>query len=244
MQALGIDIGGSGIKAAPVNLATGALVRDRYRIPTPQPSTPRAVVEVVKKLTTHFQWSGRVGITFPGVVRHGVLLSAANMHKGWIGVDAPKAFRRATKGPVTVLNDADAAGLAEMTLGAGKRARGVVLVLTFGTGIGSALFVDGRLVPNTELGHVELRGRDAELRASERAREDGNLSWVRWAQRVDEFLHHLEMLFSPDLFIIGGGASKKADKFLPLLTVNAKVVPARLRNEAGIVGAALATRSR
>jgi len=244
MQALGIDIGGSGIKAAPVNLATGALVRDRYRIPTPQPSTPRAVVEVVKKLTTHFQWRGRVGITFPGVVRHGVLLSAANMHKGWIGVDAPKAFRRATKGPVTVLNDADAAGLAEMTLGAGKRARGVVLVLTFGTGIGSALFVDGRLVPNTELGHVELRGRDAELRASERAREDGNLSWVRWAQRVDEFLHHLEMLFSPDLFIIGGGASKKADKFLPLLTVNAKVVPARLRNEAGIVGAALATRSR
>ena len=244
MQALGIDIGGSGIKAAPVNLATGALVRDRYRIPTPQPSTPRAVVEVVKKLTTHFQWSGRVGITFPGVVRHGVLLSAANMHKGWIGVDAPKAFRRATKGPVTVLNDADAAGLAEMTLGAGKRARGVVLVLTFGTGIGSALFVDGRLVPNTELGHVELRGRDAELRATERAREDGNLSWVRWAQRVDEFLHHLEMLFSPDLFIIGGGASKKADKFLPLLTVNAKVVPARLRNEAGIVGAALATRSR
>jgi len=244
MQALGIDIGGSGIKAAPVNLATGALVRDRYRIPTPQPSTPRAVVEVVKKLTTHFQWSGRVGITFPGVVRHGVLLSAANMHKGWIGVDAPKAFRRATKGSVTVLNDADAAGLAEMTLGAGKRARGVVLVLTFGTGIGSALFVDGRLVPNTELGHVELRGRDAELRASERAREDGNLSWVRWAQRVDEFLHHLEMLFSPDLFIIGGGASKKADKFLPLLTVNAKVVPARLRNEAGIVGAALATRSR
>jgi len=244
MQALGIDIGGSGIKAAPVNLATGALVRDRYRIPTPQPSTPRAVVEVVKKLTTHFQWRGRVGITFPGVVRHGVLLSAANMHKGWIGVDAPKAFRRATKGPVTVLNDADAAGLAEMTLGAGKRARGVVLVLTFGTGIGSALFVDGRLVPNTELGHVELRGRDAELRASERAREAGNLSWVRWAQRVDEFLHHLEMLFSPDLFIIGGGASKKADKFLPLLTVNAKVVPARLRNEAGIVGAALATRSR
>ena len=244
MQALGIDIGGSGIKAAPVNLATGALVRDRYRIPTPQPSTPRAVVEVVKRLTTHFQWRGRVGITFPGVVRHGVLLSAANMHKGWIGVDAPKAFRRATKGPVTVLNDADAAGLAEMTLGAGKRARGVVLVLTFGTGIGSALFVDGRLVPNTELGHVELRGRDAELRASERAREDGNLSWVRWAQRVDEFLHHLEMLFSPDLFIIGGGASKKADKFLPLLTVNAKVVPARLRNEAGIVGAALATRSR
>ncbi|MBP1606916.1 MAG: hypothetical protein H6Q08_2290 [Acidobacteria bacterium] len=244
MQALGIDIGGSGIKAAPVNLATGALVRDRYRIPTPQPSTPRAVVEVVKRLTAHFQWRGRVGITFPGVVRHGVLLSAANMHKGWIGVDAPKAFRRATKGPVTVLNDADAAGLAEMTLGAGKRARGVVLVLTFGTGIGSALFVDGRLVPNTELGHVELRGRDAELRASERAREDGNLSWVRWAQRVDEFLHHLEMLFSPDLFIIGGGASKKADKFLPLLTVNAKVVPARLRNEAGIVGAALATRSR
>ena len=244
MQALGIDIGGSGIKAAPVNLATGALVRDRYRIPTPQPSTPRAVVEVVKRLTTHFQWRGRVGITFPGVVRHGVLLSAANMHKGWIGVDAPKAFRRATKGPVTVLNDADAAGLAEMTLGAGKRARGVVLVLTFGTGIGSALFVDGRLVPNTELGHVELRGRDAELRASERAREDGNRSWVRWAQRVDEFLHHLEMLFSPDLFIIGGGASKKADKFLPLLTVNAKVVPARLRNEAGIVGAALATRSR
>ena len=244
MQALGIDIGGSGIKAAPVNLATGALVRDRYRIPTPQPSTPRAVVEVVKRLTAHFQWRGWVGITFPGVVRHGVLLSAANMHKGWIGVDAPKAFRRATKGPVTVLNDADAAGLAEMTLGAGKRARGVVLVLTFGTGIGSALFVDGRLVPNTELGHVELRGRDAELRASERAREDGNLSWVRWAQRVDEFLHHLEMLFSPDLFIIGGGASKKADKFLPLLTVNAKVVPARLRNEAGIVGAALATRSR
>lgn len=244
MHALGIDIGGTGIKGAPVNLATGTLARDRHRIPTPQPSTPRAVVEVVKKLTAHFQWKGRVGITFPGVVRHGILLSAANMHKGWIGVDAPKILRRATRRPVTVLNDADAAGIAEMTFGAGRRARGVVFVLTFGTGIGSALFIDRRLVPNTELGHLELGGRDAELRASEKARETGNLSWPRWAARVDEFLHHLEMLFSPDLFIIGGGASKKADKFLPLLTVNAKVVPAKLRNEAGIVGAALATRSR
>ena len=244
MRALGIDIGGSGVKGAPVDLGTGRLLDRRHRIPTPQPSTPRAVVGVVEKMTAHFRWKGRVGITFPGVVRHGVLLSAANMHKGWIGVDGPKTFRRVCRGPVTVLNDADAAGIAEMRFGAGKRARGVVFVLTFGTGIGSALFVDGTLVPNTELGHLELRGRDAELRASDKAREAGNLSWERWARRVDEYLHHVEMLFSPDLFIIGGGASKKADRFLPLLTVSAKVVPARLRNEAGIVGAALATRTR
>ncbi|GAB2469646.1 ROK family protein [Streptosporangium sandarakinum] len=240
MEALGIDIGGSGIKGAPVDVATGRLTRDRLRVPTPVPAAPEAVAEVVARITGHFEWAGPVGITFPGVVVDGVTMSAANVDRSWIGVDARALFAKATGLSVTVLNDADAAGVAEVTHGAAREAAGVVLMLTFGTGIGSALFADGRLVPNTELGHLELHGKEAERRASDHAREAHDLSWDRWAERVEEYLRHVEMLFSPALIVIGGGVSKKSEKFLPKVRLRTPVVPAALLNEAGIVGAAMA----
>ncbi|GAA3429966.1 polyphosphate--glucose phosphotransferase [Streptosporangium sandarakinum] len=240
MEALGIDIGGSGIKGAPVDVATGRLTRDRLRVPTPVPAAPEAVAEVVARIAGHFEWAGPVGITFPGVVVDGVTMSAANVDRSWIGVDARALFAKATGLPVTVLNDADAAGVAEVTHGAAREAAGVVLMLTFGTGIGSALFADGRLVPNTELGHLELHGKEAERRASDHAREAHDLSWDRWAERVEEYLRHVEMLFSPALIVIGGGVSKKSEKFLPKVRLHTPVVPAALLNEAGIVGAAMA----
>ncbi|MFI7044829.1 polyphosphate--glucose phosphotransferase [Streptosporangium sandarakinum] len=240
MEALGIDIGGSGIKGAPVDVATGRLTRDRLRVPTPVPAAPEAVAEVVARITGHFEWTGPVGITFPGVVVDGVTMSAANVDRSWIGVDARALFAKATGLPVTVLNDADAAGVAEVTHGAARETAGVVLMLTFGTGIGSALFADGRLVPNTELGHLELHGKEAERRASDHAREAHDLSWDRWAERVEEYLRHVEMLFSPALIVIGGGVSKKSEKFLPKVRLRTPVVPAALLNEAGIVGAAMA----
>jgi len=239
---LGVDIGGSGVKAAPIDTTTGELIAERQKLETPQPSTPEAVTEVVQKLVTAFSWTGPAGITFPGVVVAGVIRTAANLDHSWIGVDAVKAFGTASKLPVTVLNDADAAGIAEVTFGAGKGVRGTVLLLTLGTGIGSALFVDGNLVPNTEFGHIQIRGKDAEKRASEHAREERDLSWGVWAGRVDEYLSHMEALLSPDLIIIGGGVSRKAEKFLPRLTgLQAKIVPAAMLNDAGIVGAAIAS---
>jgi polyphosphate glucokinase len=238
---LGVDIGGSGVKAAPVDTTSGELIAERQKFETPQPSTPEAVADVVQKLVSAFSWTGPVGITFPGVVVGGVIRTAANLDHSWIDVDAVKTFSAAIKLPVTVLNDADAAGVAEITFGAGKGVRGTVLLLTLGTGIGSALFIDGTLVPNTEFGHIQIRGKDAEKRASEHAREERELSWGVWADRVDEYLAHMEALLSPDLFIIGGGVSKKSEKFLPRLTgLRAKVVPAALLNDAGIVGAAMA----
>jgi polyphosphate glucokinase len=238
---LGIDIGGTGIKAAPVDTATGELTAERQKLATPHPSTPDAVVDVVAQLVRAFDWTGPAGLTFPGVVVDGVIQTAANVDHAWIGVDAVKTFEAGTKLPVTVLNDADAAGVAEMRFGAGKGVGGTVLLLTFGTGIGSALFTDGVLVPNTEFGHIQIRGKDAERRASEVAREEHDLSWDSWAGRVDEYLSHVEALLSPRLIIIGGGISRKADKFLSLLTgLRAKVVPAGLQNDAGIVGAAMA----
>ncbi|MGH3302564.1 MAG: polyphosphate--glucose phosphotransferase [Streptosporangiaceae bacterium] len=238
---LGIDIGGTGIKAAPVDTATGELTSERQKLATPHPSPPDAVVDVVAQLVRAFDWTGPAGVTFPGVVVGGVVQSAANVDHAWIGVDAVKAFEAGTKLATTVLNDADAAGVAEMRFGAGKGVGGTVLLLTFGTGIGSALFTDGVLVPNTEFGHIEVRGKDAERRASELAREEHDLSWGSWAERVDEYLSHVEALLSPGLIIIGGGISRKADKFVPMLTgLRAKVVPAALQNDAGIVGAALA----
>ncbi|MER5426431.1 polyphosphate--glucose phosphotransferase [Streptosporangium roseum] len=240
MEALGIDIGGSGIKGAPVDVVKGELTRERLRIPTPVPATPKAVAAVVAQIVEHFAWNGPVGVTFPGVVTDGITRSAANVDAAWIGEDARALFAKATGLPVVVLNDADAAGTAEMAIGAGRGKTGVVLVLTFGTGIGSALFVDGRLVPNTELGHLEIRGKDAEKRASDHAREDHELSWEKWAGRVEEYLQHVEALFSPSLIIIGGGVSKKSEKFLPKVRVQTTVVPATLQNEAGIVGAAMA----
>ncbi|MEV0380813.1 polyphosphate--glucose phosphotransferase [Nonomuraea sp. NPDC050643] len=233
MNVLGIDIGGSGIKGAPVDTEAGELVEERLRIPTPEPSVPDEVAKVVASIVEHFDWNGPVGVTFPGVVVDGVIRTAANVDPSWVGVDAGRLF-----GGATVLNDADAAGMAEMTFGEGKGRKGTVLVLTFGTGIGSALFTDGLLVRNTELGHLELRGKDAEHRASARVREEHELSWDKWAERVEEYLRHVEMLFSPSLIVIGGGVSRKAEKFLPHVKIDTPVVPAGLQNEAGIIGAA------
>ncbi|MFJ6794613.1 polyphosphate--glucose phosphotransferase [Streptomyces sp. NPDC091268] len=245
MQIFGVDIGGSGIKGAPVDLHRGDLARERHKVTTPQPATPDGVAGCVGEVVRTFGWDGPVGVTFPGVVTGGVTRTAANMDPSWIGVDTAALLSRELGGlPVTVLNDADAAGIAEMTYGAGRDVPGTVLMLTLGTGIGSALFTDGKLVPNTELGHLELKGHDAETRASVKAKEDGDLTWERWAHRVGKYLAHVEMLFSPDLFIIGGGVSRKPEKFLPLIEgVRAQIVPAKLQNNAGIVGAAMAARS-
>lgn len=238
---LGIDIGGTGIKAAPVDVSTGTLLAERIKLDTPHPSTPAAVAAVVHELVDRFSWTGPAGVTFPGVVIDSVVRTAANVDKSWIDTDACDLFKREAGLAVTVINDADAAGLAEMTFGAGAGQKGTVLMLTFGTGIGSALFIDGTLVPNTEFGHIEIRGKDAEKRASEQVREVHELSWGKWAGRVDEYLEHMEQLLSPRLIIIGGGISKRSDKFLPLLTgLRATVVPAAMLNDAGIVGAAMA----
>jgi len=240
MHILGIDVGGTGIKGAPVDIETGTLVAERYRLPTPEPSKPGAVAGVVAEIARHFDWQGPIGVGFPAVVLHGVTLSAANIHKKWIGADAAALFTEATGCPVTVINDADAAGVAEMAFGAGRGRKGVVMMITIGTGLGSALFIDGRLVPNTEMGHLEIRGKDAEARASDAARKARGFSWKRWAGFFDEYLNRLELLFSPDLFILGGGASKRFDRFAPYLTVRAEVVPAQLLNDAGMIGAAMA----
>lgn len=240
MEILGIDIGGSGIKGAPVDISKGELMAERFRIDTPQPSEPAAVAEVVAQIAQQFDWNSPIGCTFPAVVQHGVVWSAANVDETWIGTAGEKLFAQATGCPLLLLNDADAAGIAEMEFGAGRGQDGVVMILTFGTGIGSALFNRGVLVPNTELGHIHIRGKDAEERTSDRIRQEKELSWEKWAKRVDEYIYHIEALFSPDLFIIGGGVSKRHDKFIPLLHARAPIVPAQLFNEAGIVGAAFA----
>ena len=242
MQIFGVDIGGSGIKGAPVDLDLGDLAAERHKVLTPHPSTPDAVADGVKEVVGHFGWTGPVGVTFPGVVTGGATIrTAANVDKGWVDVDGRELLSERLGGlPVTILNDADAAGVAEMRFGAGRDREGTVIVLTFGTGIGSALFIDGVLVPNTELGHLELHGHDAEKHASTKAKDDHELSWGHWAERVQKYLAHVEMLFSPELFIIGGGVSRKSHKFLPLIEgIKAEIVPAQLQNNAGIVGAAM-----
>ncbi len=240
MKVMGIDIGGSGIKGAPVDAEKGELAEERYRIPTPHPSVPEAVGDVVAEITRYFDWHGAIGIDFPAVIRKGVTYTAANVDNSWIGTDARSLFQQKTGCPVVVLNDADAAGMAEMRFGAGRGQMGTVIVLTLGTGIGSAVFIDGVLVPNTEFGHLEIRKKDAEDRASDRIRQEKDLSWKKWAKRVNEFLHHLDVILSPDLYIIGGGVSKKHKKYFRYLEAQADIVPAQLLNEAGIVGAALA----
>ncbi len=241
MQVLGIDIGGSGIKGAPVDTAQGKLLAERVKLETPHPALPDAVAKTVAQVAEAFSWTGPAGITFPGVVVDGVTYTAANLDPAWVGLDTRDLFNRTTGLTTALVNDADAAGLAEMSFGAGTGHKGTVLMLTFGTGIGSALFRAGILVPNTEFGHIEIRGKDAEHRASERAKEEHGLSWEKWAERVDEYLQHMEALTAPDLIVIGGGISRKADKFLHLLTgLRATVVPASLHNDAGIVGAGLA----
>ncbi|MFG3018528.1 polyphosphate--glucose phosphotransferase [Streptomyces sp. NPDC048254] len=242
MQIFGVDIGGSGIKGAPVDLDKGDLAQERCKVLTPHPATPDSVADGVKQVIDHFGWTGPVGLTFPGVISDGThIRTAANVDKSWIDTDARTLFSDRLGGlPVTVVNDADAAGVAEMQFGAGRDRKGVVILLTFGTGIGSALFTDGELVPNTELGHLELDGHDAEKKASSKAKEDHDLTWEHWARRVTKYLAHVEMLFTPELFIIGGGVSRKADKFLPLIEgIRAEIVPAQLQNNAGIVGAAM-----
>jgi polyphosphate glucokinase len=238
----GIDIGGSGMKAAVVDLDTGELASERIRIATPQPATPDAMAGVAAELVGRHGWSGPIGVGFPGIVRHGVVYSAANLDSAWFGVDADALFTDACGVDVAMVNDADAAGLAEVRWGAARDVAGVVLMLTFGTGIGSGLFVDGTLVPNTELGHLELDGRDAESHAAASVREREGIGWKRWAPRVERYLRHVEMLFSPDLFVVGGGASKAADKWLPSISIATPIVPAAMANNAGIVGAALVAR--
>ncbi|AWW37793.1 MULTISPECIES: polyphosphate--glucose phosphotransferase [Streptomyces] len=242
MQIFGVDIGGSGIKGAPVDLDRGDLAEERFKVLTPHPATPESVADGVKEVVDHFGWTGPVGVTFPGVVTGGsTIRTAANVDKSWIDTDARALLRGRLGGAeVTVVNDADAAGIAEMSFGAGQDRQGTVILLTFGTGIGSAVFIDGALVPNSELGHLELHGHDAEKRASSKAKEDHDLSWEDWAQRVQNYLAHVEMLFSPELFIIGGGVSRKAHKFLHYIEgIKAEIVPAQLQNNAGIVGAAM-----
>ncbi len=245
MNILGIDIGGTGVKGALVNATSGELVSERERIDTPRPATPAAVIEVVHELVHRFEHQGPLGVGYPGVILEGHTMTAANLDAGWIGFAAAAAIQQTTGLPTTLVNDADAAGIAEMRFGAGQSVNGVVMVFTLGTGIGSALFVDGKLVPNTELGHVFLRNQtiDAEKYTSERARIEEKLKWQEWAGRLDEYLHLMEDLFWPSLIILGGGASKDHEKFIPHLTLRTKVVPAELRNEAGIIGAAMAVTS-
>ena len=237
---IGVDIGGSGIKGAVVDARRGDLAGERLRVDTPQPAKPDAVVAATAALIAELgPDDGPVGIGLPSPICGGRAMMAANIHKSWVGVDAVAAFSEAVGRPCAVINDADAAGLAEVRFGAGKGVRGVVLLVTLGTGIGSALFVDGTLVPNTELGHIEIRGKDAERRASAGARERRGLSYVQWAPLLNEYLDRIDALIWPDLIILGGGVSKRADRFVPLLDVRPPVVPATLRNEAGIVGAAV-----
>ncbi len=239
---LGIDIGGSGVKGAPVDLDAGDWAEERLRIDTPRPATPEAVFDVVEEIVAnyaHLIGDTPLGVTVPAVVRHGVVESAANIDPSWIGVAAESELTRRLGRPVRVLNDADAAGVAELRYGAAQGISGTVLVATLGTGIGSALFVDGVLLPNAELGHLEIDGYDAEKRASAAVRKTEDLSWEQWAARLQRYFSHVEMLFSPDLIVIGGGVSRKSTMFMPLLSLKAPVVPAQLRNRAGIIGAAL-----
>ena len=238
--AFGIDIGGSGIKGAPVDLATGEFADERRRIPTPERSTPEAVAEVLAELVDSFELPPHVpvGVAFPAPMDHGVVRFIANLHKSWKGVDLPALASEATGRKVTAVNDADAAGVGEQRYGAAQGRDGVVLMVTLGTGIGSALLVDGVLVPNTELGHLEIDGHDAESRAAESARERHDLSWHQWAERLQRYFETVEMLLAPELIVVGGGVSKHHEKFLPLLNLRAPIIPATLRNRAGIVGAA------
>lgn len=239
-EAFGIDIGGSGIKGAPVDLKRGKFAADRLRIPTPQPATPDAVADTVTELLEAFEVASDmpVGVTFPAIIQHGVALSAANVDKSWIGTNVEEVLSERSGRDVFVVNDADAAGIAEITYGAGEDVDGVVLVTTLGTGVGSALFVDGKLVPNTELGHLPLHGESAERYMASSVREREELDWEAWAARLQEYYSMVEHLFSPDLILVGGGVSKKADRYLPLLDLRTPIRAAELRNEAGIIGAA------
>ena len=241
-RGFGIDIGGSGIKGCPVDLDAGTFAAERRRTPTPSPSTPPAVAAVVAEIVDGFGEAGAgvpVGVTFPAVIQHGVARTAANVDKSWIDTDVAALLRAQLGRPVRVVNDADAAGYAETRFGAAKGVEGTVFMATLGTGIGSALIVDGVLVPNTELGHLEVDGKDAETRAADSVRDAEGLTWEHWAKRLTRYFRTVERLFWPDLIVVGGGVSKKADKFLPLLELRTPIVPSTLRNDGGIIGAAL-----
>lgn len=243
---IGIDIGGTGIKGGIVDLAAGEIVGDRYRVPTPQPSTPENVAEVVAHIVTELSTRANapaadvpIGVTFPAIIQHGIARSAANVDQSWVNTDVDGLFSKVLGRDVHVINDADAAGLAEVRYGAGKGVDGTVLVITLGTGIGSAFIFDGKLVPNAELGHLEIDGYDAETRASAVARERDGIDWDEYAVRLQRYFSHVEFLFSPELFIVGGGISKRSQEYLPGLNLRTRIIPAQLKNQAGIVGAAL-----
>ncbi|SPM43410.1 Sugar kinase of the NBD/HSP70 family, may contain an N-terminal HTH domain [Mycobacterium numidiamassiliense] len=241
-RGFGIDVGGSGIKGGIVDLDTGALIGDRYKLLTPKPATPSAVAKTIAKVVNEFGWDGPLGVTYPGVVNHGIVQTAANVDKAWIGTNARDVIAAELDGQqVTVLNDADAAGLAEVRFGAGQDNSGVVVLLTFGTGIGSALIHNGKLIPNTEFGHLEVGGKEAEQRAASSVKEKKDWSYEKWTKQVTRVLIAIENALWPDLFIAGGGISRKSDKWVPLLKNRTPVVPATLLNTAGIVGAAMAS---
>jgi len=239
MEVLGIDIGGSGIKGAPVNIETGELLLERHRIPTPQPATPEAVGNTVKQLVDHFNWKGKIGIGFPAAVQNGIVKTASNIDNSWIGVQINTFLSKKTGCDVSVANDADAAGMAEVKFGGGKDQKGVVILLTIGTGVGSVLFLNGKLFPNTELGHLKFNGSTIEEYAADSVRKKEDLNWKNWGKRFNKVLKHFERMFYPELIIIGGGVSKKMDKFEDQIDIATKLIPAQLMNEAGIVGAAV-----
>lgn len=243
MQLLGIDIGGSGIKGAIVDIEKGEFVGERHRIDTPQPAKPKPVAEVVAEIVKHFDYSGPIGVTFPAIIRNGIAFSAANVDQEFIGTDISQLIHTETGLPTVTLNDADAAGVAEMRFGIGQEQSGTVIMLTLGTGIGSAFFRNGMLFPNTELGHIYLdNGLEAESYAAGRIRDEQELSWKKWGKRVNKVFQHIDYIFSPDLIIVGGGISKKYEKYFPYIDIQADLQPAQLRNDAGIIGAALAAK--
>lgn len=239
MQILGIDVGGSGIKGAPVDTETGELLAERVRIKTPDKAEPQPIAEVAAEITRTFNWKGPVGIGFPAPIKSGVAMMAANISPKWIGTNADDLFTKVTGCDCHMINDADAAGLAEMKFGAGKGHPGTVIMLTLGTGIGTAIFYNGQLLPNTEFGHLEMKGMDAEHRVSDAARQANDLSWKDYAKKLSKYLKEMEKLFWPDLFIVGGGISKQSERYVPYLKINTPIVTAQLLNQAGIVGAAL-----
>lgn len=243
MHILGIDIGGSGIKGALVDTDTGSMLTDRFRIPTPKPSTPDAVTSTVAEIVKHFDWHSLTGCGFPAVVKNEVALTAANIDNSWIGVNVAEMISAKTGCPTHVSNDVDAAGWAEINFGAAKGVSGVVLILALGTGIGSSLFIDGRQVPNTEFGHIIMHNDIAEKYAANSAREKKNLSWKKWGKRLNEYLQYIESIMHPDLIVLGGGVSKYHEDFFPYLKCRTKILPAKLRNHAGIIGAACSARN-
>lgn len=238
---LGVDIGGTGIKGALVNIKTGELTTERFRIETPRPANPTNVAATFGEIVNHFKWKGIIGCGFPAVIKDGVAFSAANIHDEWIGTNVEKLLKKESGCKVTVLNDADAAGQAEMTFGEGKGKSGTVILITIGTGLGSAIFLNGEVLANTEFGHIYLKGHEviAEQYASNAVRKNERLTWEIWAERFKEYLEHVQFLFNPDLFILGGGASKKFDRFQDLVDIHTPIVTAKMLNNAGIIGAAV-----